>query len=603
MVDALIHRGPDDEGLENFGACVLGNRRLAIIDLSERGRMPMCNEHATIWITYNGECYNAPELRSWLESRGHKFRSTTDTEVIIHLYEEFGDSCAEKLRGMFAFAIWDDPQQKLLLARDRLGIKPLYLAHTERGILFASEIKSLLASGLMSREVDPAAVRVFLQLGHVPAPWTVIRGVTSLEPGHIATWHNGQFKTRPYWVLPRADRNSTPSRNEVVAKLQDILLDSSRVQLASDVPVALFLSGGVDSAIIGSLMRTAGARDIVGLTIGFAESEFDESDTSLETAKYLEISHRVVVVSSSSIANSLDRVIWSMDQPTVDGLNTFSISRAASEAGFKVTVSGQGGDELFGGYASVDWFQRFTRVAESLQFVPRSFGRYIFDHDSFPFRWRKLSYLVGADDPFVGAQMAVRVLLLDRDVRDLLDPQLAPANGRLEAASFIASVASQTEGQNVLDRIALLDFAAHLVPRLLRDGDAMSMAHSLEIRPTFLDHRLVEFVMSLPASLHLQRKRLLLEATRPLMPSGLYEVLAARPKRTFTFPFARWLGKDLRSTMETAFDPQGCPRILNRAKVYELWRRYLENPASVGWSRIWSLFVLSRWCRIMQVGI
>jgi len=604
MVKALAHRGPDDHDVKDFGMCVLGNARLAIVDLSERGRMPMCNEDATIWITYNGECYNAPELRSLLQSRGHQFKSTTDTEVIVHLYEEFGEGCAERLRGMFAFAIWDARQKKLLLARDRLGIKPLYVSQANGRILFASEIKALLASALVSRTADPAGLRAFLQLGHIPPPGTIVKNISPIHPGHLAIWKDGQLCARPYWHFPHPARESSVALEKTtIETLRETLLESSRLQLMSDVPIALFLSGGVDSAILGSLMRSVGAGQLTALTIGFAESEFDESEASRETADLLGIPHRVVRLDPASITESLDNALWAMDQPTVDGLNAYWISRAAAEAGFKVTLSGQGGDELFGGYESIAWFDCFTTIATRLQPFPRSAGRYLFDHGSLPFRWRKLSYLVGADDPFVAAQMAVRVLFLENDTRDLLNPSVE-ADDRCEAASFIANAASESRDEPTLDRIAFLDFAAHLLPRLLRDGDAMSMAHSLEVRPIFLDHVLVEYVMSLPSSMRLQKKKLLLDATRCLAPPGLHECLVARPKRTFTFPFSRWLGKDLRSTMDAMFHANGnSSPVLNPDEVQKLWRRYLANPGSVGWSRIWSLFVLARWCQTMRVGI
>lgn len=604
MVAALTHRGPDAHDSHDFGSCVLGNTRLAIVDLSERGRMPMRNEDGTVWITYNGECYNAAELRPVLQSRGHRFTSTTDTEVIVHLYEEFGEQCVEKLRGMFAFAIWDDRQKKLLLARDRLGIKPLYFSLSSDGILFASEIKALLASGAVDRKVDPAGICIFLQLGHIPPPWTAVQNVRPLEPGHFAVWRDGQFRTRRYWKLPQPGRGSTPPSAQIAAhSLGEMLVESSRLQLMSDVPIALFLSGGVDSAVLGSLMRAAGAENVTALTIGFREAQYDESAESRETARLLGVAHQVLELDPGRVAGSLDNVIWAMDQPTVDGLNAYWISRAASEAGFKVTLSGQGGDELFGGYDSIAWFSRFASVASWMRPFPSVAGRYLFDHDALPFRLRKLRYLVGSDDPFVAAQMAVRVLFPDRDTRELLVSVLPASGGCVEASSFIESAASDTKGCGVSDRVALLDFTAHLEPRLLRDGDAMSMAHSLEVRPVLLDHAIVEYVMSLPANVRFQNKKLLLDAVRSLMPAGLFEAITARPKRTFTFPFTRWLGEGLRPAMEGAFHPQRANEsVLDSATVQKLWKRYVADPSSVGWSRIWSLFVLSRWCETMRVG-
>jgi len=606
MAAAIRHRGPDDSAVRDFGACVLANTRLAIVDLSPRGSMPMCNEDSTVWITYNGECYNADELRPQLAARGHHFRSTTDTEVVLHLYEEYGDRCVEKLRGMFAFAIWDVRAEKLLLARDRLGIKPLYYAAIGDKLIFASEIKALLASGFVPRKLDPAGMRSFLQLGHIPAPWTAIHNVTPLEPGHIGIWRHGILRTQSYWMLPSStDEYDVASPEDVAAKLRDLLLASSRQQLMADVPIALFLSGGTDSAVLGSLMQHAGADRITALTIGFEEKSFDESASSERTADLLGISRQVIQLPASQMAESLHHAFWAMDQPTVDGLNAYWISRAAAGAGFKVALSGQGGDELFGGYQSLAWFDRFSHLAGYLRPIPHIAGRGLFDHRDFPFRWRKLSYLVGADDPFVAAQLAVRVLFLERDVHQLLSPALAATNGTSEAATHIAAWARETVGQDLQERVAFLDFPAHLEARLLRDGDAMSMAHSLEVRPVLLDHAVVEYVMRLPLSLRLQKKRLLFNAMQGILPPALLAELRDRPKRTFTFPFARWLGNDLRETISAVFAPHrlAAAGVLEPSAVNHLWQRYLRNPESVGWSRLWSVFVLASWCETMQVGV
>ena len=608
MTAALVHRGPDSHGLRDLGPCVLGNTRLAIVDLSERGHMPMCNEDSTIWITYNGECYNSSELRTSLLAKGHQFRSSTDTEVVVHLYEEYGDRCVQKLRGMFAFAIWDVRRCKLLLARDRLGIKPLYYHYSVGSgrLLFASEIKGLLASQAVPRQIDASALRAFLQLGHVPPPWTAIQGVIPLEPGYIGVWQGGNFQTSAYWKLPVATNGHAPCRPEhILGSLREILLESSRLQLMSDVPVALFLSGGIDSAVLGALMKHVGASSLTALTIGFEEESFDESEHSRQTATALGIPHRTIRLPASRMVQSFDHALEAMDQPTVDGLNVYWISKAAAEAGFKVAMSGQGGDELFGGYASHEWFERFSHVASWLKPLPHVVGSALLDRQSFSFRWRKLSYLFGADDPFVAAQLAVRVQFLENDVCELLNPCLAPTGPVSEAADCIREWARPTNGKDLMERIAFVDFPAHLEARLLRDGDAMSMAHSLEVRPVMLDHTVVEHVLALPSSLRLQKKRLLLDATRECMPDSLYTDLIARPKRTFTFPFSRWISGDLRATIQDTLNPDrlAAAGVLNPGPVKKLWDRYLENPAAVGWSRVWTVFVLARWCEIMQVGV
>ncbi len=606
MVTAIAHRGPDSHGVQDIGCCVLGNTRLAIVDLSERGRQPMCNEDSTVWITYNGECYNADDFRPLLLGRGHRFHSVTDTEVILHLYEEFGEQCAEKLRGMFAFAIWDSRMRKLLLIRDRLGIKPLYYALTTDGIVFGSEIKALLASDLVPRKLDGAGIRAYLELGHVPPPWTAIQGISPLAPGHTGVWQEGKWRTKSYWRLPVSTNGfSHESPEKIVDDLREILIDSSRSQLMSDVPIALFLSGGVDSAVIGALMRRAGADRLTALTIGFEEEAFDESESSRRTAELLGISHRIIRMPACQTVESLDHALWAMDQPTMDGLNTYWIARAAAEEGFKVALSGQGGDELFGGYASVAWFDRFSRVADWLKSLPQFAGRALFDHPALPFRWRKLSYLVGADDPFVAAQLAVRIMFLERDAHEILNPALAPASSPFEAKEFIADLAQLTKGRDLQERIAFLDFPAHLEARLLRDGDAMSMANSLEVRPILLDHAVVEYVLALPPAIRLQNKKLLLDAAQQFMPAELLRELISRPKRTFTFPFARWLGGPLRPMIEETFRSErlASSGVLNVDAVARLWCRYLKEPAAVGWSRLWCVFVLARWCETMRVGV
>jgi asparagine synthase (glutamine-hydrolysing) len=518
---------------------------------------------------------------------------------------------------MFAFAIWDSRQRRLLLARDRLGIKPLYYFLTPDRIIFGSEIKTVLASGLIPRRIDAHAVRVFLQLGHIPPPYAAIDGVQPLEPGHIATWKDGAFETRRYWDLSlhRGSETSpapaTKYASEAIAEtLSENLVEAMRLHLISDVPVALFLSGGVDSAALGILAQRAGAQMLTALTIGFEDKTFDESESSRRTAELLGIPHDVLTLSAPEMLGGLDHAIWAMDAPTMDGLNSYWICRTAARAGFKVALTGQGGDELFGGYASFEWFARFTRTAARLRWLPRPLANAVLDHDAFPFRWRKLCYLVGANDPFVAAQLAVKLLFLGGDLAMLMNPELARAGTTLTAPDQDADVrrhlsawASRVADCDLTEKIAYLDVHAHLEPRLLRDGDAMSMAHGLELRPVFLDHRLVEYVFSLPASLRMHKKKLLLDAIRRLMTPAAYEEIVTRPKRTFSFPYHRWLGAELRSNVEAAFaaDRIRAVGVLEPGAVESVWRRFLAHPARVGWSRVWSLYILQRWCETMKV--
>jgi asparagine synthase (glutamine-hydrolysing) len=340
------------------------------------------------------------------------------------------------------------------------------------------------------------------------------------------------------------------------------------------------------------------------MTVGFGEAEFDETELSRRTARALDIPHQVVTLGASRVAADLDHAIWALDQPTVDGLNSYWISKLAAEAGFKVALSGQGGDELFGGYESLPWFERFTAVARWARPLPATLFDWVLNQQALPFRWRKLSYLIGADDPFVASQMAVKVLFLDRDVASLLSPELGQNGNHAEAQHHLAYWSKLVERENLLERLAFMDIHTHLEPRLLRDLDATSMAHSIEVRPVFLDHRLVEFLLPVPSETRIQQKRLLLDAAKTFLPQDLLKDLESRRKRTFTFPFKKWITRDLHRTMQETFSQQRlrCQQVLEFAAVDDLWRRYERSEAFVGWSRIWSLFVLERWCEIMQVS-
>ena len=612
MMEALRHRGPDEDGLLVAPSVALGMRRLSIIDLPG-GHQPVFNEANNVAVVFNGEIYNYKQLRGTLEGRGHAFRTHSDTEVIVHAYEEWGEECLRELRGMFAFAVWDARasgttgdaarRARVFIARDRLGIKPLYLYRSENLLIFASEIKALLASGLVPKQLDPAGLRAFLQLGHIPPPWTAIRGVTPLAPGHTGIWHSSEWRTKPYWNLD-PHSSAAPPPKELAASLADVLVDSMRNHLVSDVPVLLFLSGGTDSACLAAAARKAGAQNLSAMTVGFGEAGFDETELSRRTARALDIPHQVVTLDASRVTAGLDHAIWGLDQPSVDGLNSYWISKLAAEAGFKVALSGQGGDELFGGYESLAWFERFTAVARWARPLPAAlFGRAL-DQQALPFRWRKLSYLMGADDPFVASQMAVKVLFLDRDVTGLLSPALGQNGHHAEARNHLAYWSKLVEREDLLERLAFMDIHTHLEPRLLRDLDATSMAHSIEVRPVFLDHRLVEFLLPVPSETRIQQKRLLLDAAKSFLPRNLLEDLETRRKRTFTFPFKRWITRDLHGTIQETFSQHRVDsrQVLEFGAVDDLWRRYERSEASVGWSRIWSLFVLQRWCEIMQVS-
>jgi len=602
MAAATRHRGPDSCGVISSGECLLVNTRLAILDLSERGRQPMSNPARTVWITYNGETYNAPELRQDLIANGFSFQSATDTEVILHLYEQYGDRCVEKMRGMFAFAIWDARERKLLLARDRLGIKPLYFARQNGKLIFASELQCLLASGLVERKLNRQALSLYLQLGHVPPPWTMIDGVVPLPPGHVATLQDDVWNLRAYWSSDAYRDQGGETAAGAIEQLGDLLLDAMRAHLISDVPIVLFLSGGTDSACLGALARSAGAENVTAMSMGFSEPEFDETESSRQTARSLALPFESVVLGPARVAAGVDACIEAMDEPTVDGLNTFWISKIASEAGFKVALSGQGGDELFGGYTSWKWFERFASIAAWTGRLPPGLSR-LFDREQRPYRWRKLAYLFGDRDAFLASQMVVKVLFLESDVARLLTAAAAETSPSAGAREYLRSCASHARGRDHREMLAFMDICTHLQPRLLRDLDAMSMAHSLEVRPPFLDDRIVEFLLKMHGPMLARPKELLLQSVRRFMPADLIADLKSRAKRTFTFPFATWLSHELKPLLADAFSSERLREggILEPAAVGRVWEQFQRAPAAVGWTRIWSLFVLARWCEARNI--
>lgn len=374
-----------------------------------------------------------------------------------------------------------------------------------------------------------------------------------------------------------------------------------RRNLISDVPVALFLSGGADSACLGALARKAGKTNVTAITIGFSESEFDETALSKETARQLGLPLKSVRISAEQVMSGLDDYFVAMDQPTVDGLNSYWISKIVAQRGFKVALSGQGGDELFGGYTSWKWFERFERIASWARPVPSAVGR-LFDRENWPYRWRKFRYLFGAADPFVASQVAVKILFLEGDVARLTAP-LGQDGALNETWKYLSDCASRTAGLPLPDKLSMMDIRTHLQPRLLRDLDALSMAHGLEVRPVFLDDEVVKFMLNIPGPARRHPKELLLQAADRFMPAELLADLKSRAKRTFTFPFARWLTRDLKSLLEENFSAGALAArgILDPDAVSRIWQRFQRSPESVGWSRVWSLFVLARWCDLMNV--
>ena len=614
MRDALAHRGPDGEGTFRSpdGRVGLVNRRLAVVDLSPAAAMPMRNVSGTVWITYNGEIYNAAALRAELTARGAVFRSASDTEVILHGYEAWGTEVVQRLRGMFAFAVhdareWPGGPQRLLLARDRLGIKPLYYAALPGVFVFASELKALQLSGMVSGKLSPAGLVGYLLFGSVPAPVTIYDGIQALEPGCVLNLEVGPVTSLPeirrYWSLPPPADPAAMSRDPV-GEVRALLDDAVRSHLVSDVPLGAFLSGGLDSSAVVTLMRAAHNGPLRTCSMVFEEAEYNEAPYARAVARAVGAEHHERVVTADEVRKELEQVLGAMDQPTIDGVNTYFVAQTARQAGLTVALSGLGGDELFGGYSNT--FRGVPRVwgaVRAAQRVPCGArlilaGLHALAGGS---RWLKVADALGRPASAASAYLACRGLFTPSEVRSLVGPELwAAASATFDPLRAINEVVG--EGGDVgngwrptragafgwVSRAELSLYTRH---QLLRDTDVMSMAHGLEVRVPLLDHVLVEGVLRLPSTVHRsggRHKGLLLAALGDRLPAL---IRARRAKQGFTFPFSEWLRGPLRETC--AEWDRGLAGLLRPEAVAAVGQAWAAGRAH--WSRPWALAVLGGW--------
>jgi asparagine synthase (glutamine-hydrolysing) len=577
MMAAEIHRGPDADGLYSDSRVVLGHRRLSIIDLSTNARQPMSNEDGTVRVTYNGEIYNHRELRAELVSRGHQFQSQSDTEVIVHGYEQWGiERLIERLRGMFAFGLYDS-RRGLVLVRDRLGIKPLYYFTSAGNLVFASEVRALVASGIVPKERDPEALAGFLLAGSVPSPLTVTKGVRCLPAGHYLTWKDATVAVRKYWDLEFETANQTlPS----VADLRVELEDTVARHLVSDVPIGIFLSGGVDSGALVALAKRARSAELTTLTVVFNERELSEGRSASKVASHFQTKHQEVLVTESDFRRDLPAVFAAMDQPTNDGVNTYFVSKAARQAGLTVSLSGLGGDEVFWGYPhyrvladGFRWLGRCpTRARKILMGSAAAVGR-LRGKES----WSRLAYLNrGASSTEV--YLSVRGFFAPRQVERLLGIGPREIQTAVEKHFGLAEPRG-TNGFNYLE------CKRYMHDQLLRDTDTFSMANSLEVRVPFLDHAIVEHVAHVRPGLKVANginKPLLVHAVDDPL---LFEA-GVRKKLGFSFPMDRWMTRYAAELEEMSEGVDG----MDRTAVRELWKEFRNG--RLHWSRAWALTVL-----------
>jgi asparagine synthase (glutamine-hydrolysing) len=604
MTDVLRHRGPDDRGTylpqyTDGTGVALGHRRLSIIDVGG-GRQPIGNEDDTVWIVFNGEIYNYVELRDDLIARGHEFRTHSDTETIVHLYEEYGLDCLSRLRGMFAFAIWDERLRRLFLARDRMGQKPLVYARTDDGLLFASEIKAILLAPGISREVDPVALDAYLTYLYVPHPRTMFRGVCKLPPAHYATFQNGQLTVRRYWQVDWDHESSEPA-DKLREQLRERLDEAVRLQLRSDVPLGAFLSGGVDSTAIAGLMQRHLPNPARTFTIGFPVSQYDESEFARLAARHLKTAHQELVAHAET-AGLLFQLCWFFDEPFGDSstVPTYLVSQITREQ-VKVALTGDGGDELFCGYPryktvhSLDRFDRLPRIAK------RALANKLWNHLPCGYGNRSIGYRLRhrmrllrqpADDRYVSWVSAFDA----RQRRTLYSPDFCDALHGADAESFVTDVMRSTR-RSAGTSAMLADLQTYLPCDLLAKVDTASMAHALECRSPFMDHQVVELAASIPFRYHLDRK-----IAKPMLTSTFSDLIppaiAKRPKMGFSIPLNTWLRGKLRPLVQELllggeFEDRS---YFNQNAVERLVADHFDGRGDYS-QQIWALLCLEQWHR------
>jgi asparagine synthase (glutamine-hydrolysing) len=600
MCRVIEHRGPDDEGFHIDGGLAIGMRRLSIIDLFT-GRQPISNEDGSIWIVFNGEIYNFKELRDDLIRRGHTFETGTDTEVIVHLYEDEGERCVERLRGMFAFAIWDKRERTLFIARDRVGVKPLHYCVAGETLVFASEIKSILQHPAVTREVNLEAISDFLTFGYVPDPASAFRGIFKLEPGHTLTFKDGRLDTKRYWDFEYrqggTDGADEPARDETyyTERIRDLIAESVRLRLVSDVPLGAFLSGGIDSSTVVAMMAREMDRPVKTFSIGFTESSFDELHYARITARHFNTEHHEFIV-TPDVCKLVDEIIWHHDEPFADvsSIPTYIVSKMAREH-VTVVLSGDGGDELFGGYdrylvdrkramfGHIPGFLRRNFMLRASRAIPRAmYGKNFLRNTALDSDARYVDSISYFDEDS-------KRHLLSREVRGWL-------NGRDSSCEFRRLLAVPQSLER-LDHLLYLDSKTYLPGDILTKVDRMSMAHSIEAREPLLDHKLIEFVQTIPASLKLRGsvgKHILKSAVRGLIP----DEIISRPKQGFGVPIRRWFNNELRELLyDTLTDARTRQRgYFNQSVVEEILDEHRRDRRDNS-THLWGLLTLELWHR------
>jgi asparagine synthase (glutamine-hydrolysing) len=607
MLGALAHRGPDDEGVYVNGRVGLGNRRLSIIDLAG-GRQPISNEDETVWIVCNGEIYNYRSLRQGLEQRGHCFRTNSDTEVIVHLYEELGERCLQPLNGMFAFAIWDAKAERLMLARDRIGQKPLFYAEQGNTLWFASEVKSILATGEWQPKMDLESVHHYLSLRFIPAPRTMLQDICKLPPAHYLLLEDGRLRVSRYWDLSFKEKLPL-SESDLIEGIEAKLIEAVTSHLVSDVPVGAFLSGGMDSSMIVALMARQLDTPFKTFSVGVKEQDFNELPYARLVSDRYATDHIEKHVEAGLIS-LLPKIIWHLDEPSDPIAACMFHSAQLASRHVKVVMGGDGGDELFAGfdrYLGVGYLDRYSHIPALIRH--KVIGPLLnLISDSFAYknltqqvRWlHKLSLL---PDPGRRYAAATSFFRFDHEhKRFLYGRVLWEQMSSLDSSDFLSGPYARANSNDSLDRMLYTDFVTRLPEHTLMLTDRMTMAHGLEARSPFLDHTLVEFMAGVAGNLKI-RGRTLKYGLRQVAQDYLPEKIVNRPKQGFMFPVAYWFKNELypflgRFLLDSSFVQEGLFRQESIVKLIEDHRHNRQD----NHVRLWLLLNLEIWCRLYIEG-
>jgi asparagine synthase (glutamine-hydrolysing) len=604
MNHTLIHRGPDGEGYyigKNIG---LGHRRLSIIDL-EGGKQPMGNEDGSIQVVFNGEIYNFLELKKDLEAKGYRFRTRSDTETIIYGYEEWGEDFVQKLRGMFAIALWDSRNRKLLLIRDRIGKKPLYYYLGKGRILFASEIKALLMDKSIPKKIDPSALDSYLSFGYVPSPLSIFKAIRKLPPAHIAVCKLGNFSVRQYWHLDMENEASPKPEEEVLEELRCLFDEAVHLRLISDVPLGAFLSGGVDSSgVVASMASLVENVPVKTATIGFSDKRFDEIEYARIVAKQYQTDHTEFVVNPDAL-EVLEDIVWHLDEPFADAsaIPTYYVSKMARQ---KVTValSGDGGDETFAGYINRYYMNRLEdSVRRKLpgflkQNILGPMGEIYPKADFLPRPFRLKRFLSNLSNTFEQAYFRdMSFYFLPEMKEKLYHSDFKSAIKDFNAFDILGDHFKVNRNPDITTRVQYVDIKTYLPEDILVKVDRMSMAHSLEVRAPILDHKLMEYVGSLPSNLKLKGKESKY-ILKKMLEDRLPQDILYRKKQGFSIPLASWLRNEMRGFVEeTLFSSQnGLSSFFNPQYIKDLWRRHLNGRQDYAYP-LWGVMMFSLWKR------